>query len=121
MSMEHIHRRKTDNVWTCGKCGWVINDQDKPWKATCPTCAKALSAPSQRSLWRPIMVGDLVEKALTSIGITKPLVEKLTRTETKPGGCGCAGRQKWLNDAGVKAQRKAQAGILAVRRFYLGQ
>jgi hypothetical protein len=67
------------------------------------------------------MVGDLVEKALTAVGITKPLVEKLTRTAGKPGGCGCSGRQKWLNDAGVKAQRQAQAGILAVRRFYLGE
>ena len=67
------------------------------------------------------MVGDLVEKALTAVGITKPLVEKLTRTEGKPGGCGCAGRQKWMNAKGVEIQKQAQAGILAVRRFYLGE
>lgn len=55
--------------------------------------------------WKPIMVGDLVEKALTTIGITQERVEKLTRTAGKPGGCGCAGRKKWLNERGVEVQK----------------
>lgn len=55
--------------------------------------------------WKPIMVGDLVEKALTSVGITQERVEKLTRTAGKPGGCGCAGRKKWLNEKGVEVQK----------------
>ena len=54
--------------------------------------------------WQPIMVGDLVEKALTTIGITRERVEQLTRTEGKPGECGCAGRKKWLNEKGVQVQ-----------------
>lgn len=55
--------------------------------------------------WQPIMVGDLVEKALTTIGITQERVEKLTRTAGKPGWCGCAGRKKWLNEKGVEVQK----------------
>lgn len=59
----------------------------------------------RRDDWQPIMVGDLVERGLTAIGITKERVERLTRTEGKPGGCGCEWRKKWLNDAGVRVQQ----------------
>jgi len=51
------------------------------------------------------MVGDLVEKVLTSVGVTKDRVERLTRTEGVPGGCGCEGRRRWLNDKGIQAQK----------------
>lgn len=116
--MPHIHKRKSDGVWTCGRCGWVIDDQEKPQKATCPVCPTIEAGPQG---WQPVMVGDLVEKALTSVGITKPLVEKLTRTEGKPGGCGCASRQRWLNEAGVAVQQKARDALLAAKDFYLGK
>lgn len=115
--MLHIHKRKADNVWTCGRCGWVIDDQSAPQKATCPVCP---TIKDKQEGWRPVMVGDLVEWALTKIGITKPLVEKLTRTEGKEGGCGCAGRQKWLNDAGVKAQVAARDALLSFKKFCIG-
>lgn len=110
--MPRIHKRS--GVWTCGKCGWVIDDQKTPHRATCPICP---------TIRRPtyVMVGDLVEKALSAVGITKPLVEKLTRTEGKTGGCGCAGRQKWMNEAGIVVQEKARAALLAAKGFYLGQ
>lgn len=113
--MLHIHKRKHDGVYVCGRCGWVIDDQKKPQRATCPVC------PTLPKPWQPIMVGDLVEKALTTIGITKPLVEKLTRTEGKPGGCGCAARQRWMNEAGVAVQQKARAALIAAKDFYLGK
>lgn len=61
--------------------------------------------PRKREEWQPIMVGDLVEKALTSIGITQERVERLTRTAGKPGGCGCKQRQKWLNEKGIAVQK----------------
>lgn len=115
--MLHIHKRKADNVWTCGRCGWVIDDQSKPQMATCPVCPTLKDNPLG---WRPIMVGDLVERALTIIGITKPLVEKLTRTAGKPGGCGCSGRQRWMNDVGVAVQKRAAVWTETARRFYLG-
>jgi len=79
----------------------------------CPVCgyvAKRLPTyrkcrPIKQPEWKPIMVGDLVEKALTTIGITQERVEKLTRTAGKPGGCGCQARKKWLNEAGVEVQK----------------
>lgn len=70
--------------------------------------------------WKPIAIGDLVERGLTAVGITKERVEQLTRTEGKPGGCGCGARQKWLNDVGYKAQYAIRDGYRAVQRFYLG-
>ena len=78
----------------------------------CPVCgyrAKRLPTyrecrPIKQPEWNPIMVGDLVEKALTSVGITQERVERLTRTAGKPGGCGCGARKKWLNEQGVKVQ-----------------
>lgn len=51
------------------------------------------------------MVGDLVERGLTAIGITQERVERLTRTAGAPGGCGCKQRQKWLNEKGVVVQK----------------
>lgn len=71
--------------------------------------------------WKPVMVGDLVEKALTSVGITKERVERLTRTEGKPGGCGCDGRKKWLNEAGAKVQYAVRDAGKAAAKFYFGQ
>jgi hypothetical protein len=71
--------------------------------------------------WKPVMVGDLVEKALSSVGITKELAEQLTRTAGKPGGCGCEARKRWLNDRGFRVQRAIRSGYLAVQRFYLGE
>jgi hypothetical protein len=96
---------------------------------TCPTCgyvAKTLPlyrmcAPVPEDIWEPIPIGDLVEKGLTALGITKERVEKLTRTEGKPGGCGCAGRQKWLNELGNKVQTDARNALLAAKRFYVGE
>lgn len=64
--------------------------------------------------WQPVMVGDMVERVLTAVGITKERVERLTRTEGKPGGCGCGARKRWLNEAGVRAQVAVRD---AVRRY----
>lgn len=92
---------KNDSL-TCPVCGYKAARRQ-----TVRECRPVVPEPvvSQKELeWQPIMVGDLVEKALTSIGITKESVERLTRTAGKPGGCGCAQRQKWLNDAGVRVQ-----------------
>lgn len=61
-----------------------------------------------------------MEKGLTAIGVTKELVEKVTRTEGQPGGCGCGRRKKWLNEAGFKAQHAARNTLIKVRNFYLG-
>ena len=93
----------------------------------CPKCGyRARRLPTEREcrpvpekVWRPIPIGDLVEKGLTAIGVTKERVEKLTRTEGKPGGCGCEGRKKWLNEVGNKVQIKARNALVAARKMYL--
>lgn len=96
---------------------------------TCPTCGyKARRLPTYREcrplppkVWRPIPVGDVVERCLTRLGITKERVERWTRTAGKPGGCGCAARQQWLNDVGNRVQVAARARLLALHGFYFGK
>lgn len=90
---------------TCPSCGYVAKKL--------PTYRECRPMPQQE--WQPLMVGDLVEKALTSIGITKERAERWTRTAGKPGGCGCAQRQKWLNEKGVAVQRAIRD---AAKRVY---
>lgn len=92
---------------------------------TCPVCGHV--AKKARTLrecrqpaWKPVMVGDLVERALTSVGITQERVERLTRTEGQPGGCGCGARKKWLNEQGVRVQKAVRDASMAAKNFYYG-
>lgn len=94
---------------------------------TCPACGyKARRRPHIRvcrpppNTWRPVDVGALVERGLTAIGVTPQLVEKLTGTTGKPGGCGCGRRKKWLTEKGNEAQVAARKALVKVRQFYLG-
>ena len=96
----------------CHRCGY---------KAAILPLFRVCRPPPPKPDWKPIMVGDLVEKALTTIGITQERVERLTRTEGKPGGCGCAGRKKWLNEAGAKVQYAVRDAGKAAAKFYLGE
>jgi hypothetical protein len=105
----------------------VLCDFDNYW-LKCPTCGyqakrkKTLREcrPVPEKVWRPIPIGDLVEEGLAAIGITKERVEKWTRTEGKPGGCGCEGRKRWLNEVGNRVQIKARNALIAANRFYVG-
>lgn len=98
-------------------------------RMTCPVCGyKARRLPTfrecrpvQRQAWQPIAIGDVVERWLTSIGITMDRVERWTRTAGKPGGCGCEARKRWLNEQGFRVQRAIRSWYLAVQRFYLGE
>ncbi len=95
---------------------------------TCPVCGYRAKRPNTyrecrpvlEQVWRPVPIGDLVEKGLTALGITKERVERLTRTEGKPGGCGCEGRKQWLNEAGNRVQIKARNALIAAKKFYVG-
>jgi hypothetical protein len=101
---------------------------DNPAK-TCPVCGyRARSLPTFRECrpvpakrWKPIAIGDIVERGLKAIGVTKERIERLTRTAGNPGGCGCEARKRWLNDVGYKAQYAIRDGYKAVERFYLGE
>jgi hypothetical protein len=76
--------------------------------------------PPPVEVWRPFMVGDFVERCLTRVGVTKERVERWTRTEGTPGGCGCAARKKWLNDAGARVQVAARQFALRYAKAVFG-
>jgi hypothetical protein len=95
---------------TCPRCGYVAK--------SLPTFRECRPVPAQQ--WRPIDVGELVERGLSAIGITKARIEKLTRTANKPGGCGCQRRKRWLTDAGNRAQYAARDAARAAHKFYFG-
>lgn len=94
---------------------------------TCPTCGyRAKSRPTFRvcrpppvQRWRPFLLGNFVERWLTRLGVTKERVERWTRTAGKPGGCGCASRQLWLNEWGIVVQRWFRDAAAKYRQFVL--
>jgi hypothetical protein len=61
-----------------------------------------------------IAVGDTVERMLTSLGITKALVQRLTRTTD----CGCKARQRWLNQWGYRQQERMERLLNKAARWY---
>jgi hypothetical protein len=67
----------------------------------------------QRRLPR-VAVGDTVERMLTSVGITKELVQRLTRTKD----CGCKARQRWLNQWGYRQQDRLERLLNKAARWY---
>jgi hypothetical protein len=69
----------------------------------------------RRPARRPrIAVGDTVERMLTSLGITKELVQRLTRTKD----CGCKARQRWLNQWGYKQQERIEKAVKTAAEWY---
>jgi len=94
---------------------------------TCPACGyRARRLPTYRECrpvvrpeWRPIPIGDVVERGLTRIGLSKERVQRWTR-RAGVEDCGCQSRQRWLNEVGNDVQRKARAALLKARRFYVG-
>lgn len=93
---------------------------------TCPACGyRAKRMPTYRQCrrpepppWRPIMVGDVLERWLRAAGLTKERIERWTRTAGRPDGCGCEARKRWLNEYGAAVQTAVRAGWLALGRFY---
>jgi hypothetical protein len=61
-----------------------------------------------------VAVGDLVERMLTGVGITKQLVQQWTRTKD----CGCKARQQWLNRWGYKKQDQIERLLNKAARWY---
>jgi hypothetical protein len=61
-----------------------------------------------------VAVGDLVERMLTGIGISKERVQQWLRVKD----CGCAKRQKWLNQWGYKQQDKIERVLNRAARWY---
>ena len=91
----------------CPACGYVASKL--------PTLRECQPTPKGGDAWRPVMLGDLVERGLSAVGITK---ERVERAAGRP--CGCGGRQTSLNQWGVNVQLKARAGLIEARKFILG-
>lgn len=58
-------------------------------------------------------LGDAVERTLSAVGITKDLVQRITR---KP--CGCPARQRWLNQWGYRQQERIERAVNKAARWY---
>jgi hypothetical protein len=63
---------------------------------------------------RRVAVGDLVERMLTGIGISKARVQQWLRVKD----CGCAKRQRWLNQWGYKQQDRIERLLNKAARWY---
>jgi hypothetical protein len=63
-----------------------------------------------------VAFGGLVEKMLTGIGITKDRVQQWTRTKD----CGCAARQRWLDQWGYAQQERLERLLNRAAKFYFG-
>jgi hypothetical protein len=63
---------------------------------------------------RRVAVGDLVERMLTGVGISKERVQQWLRVKD----CGCAKRQKWLNQWGYKQQDRIERLLNKAARWY---
>jgi hypothetical protein len=95
----------TPGGWACTVCGRTVQSTSTtPPAATCRPGHFASQPPAD---WQPVKIGDLAERALSAVGITKQLVAKTV------GKCNCSERQKVLNDAGDRVQ-------WAARRVFLG-
>ena len=59
-------------------------------------------------------VGNLVERMLTSVGITKQRVQVWLRVKN----CGCVNRQRWLTRWGYRQQDRIERILNAAARWY---
>jgi len=93
------------NTLTCRACGHVA--KRLPTYRDCTATRIYLPRP---------MIGDALSWILTAIGITE------ARVTAWLGGadCGCRGRRKWLNRAGVLVVDRLERWLNNVSRFALG-
>jgi hypothetical protein len=92
---------------TCRRCGHVA--KRLPTFRNCPAVPQRARARLPR-----VAAGDLVERMLTSVGITQELVQRLTRTTD----CGCKARQRWLNQWGFRQQDRMERLLNKAARWY---
>jgi len=64
-----------------------------------------------------VAVGGAVEKLLTAVGVTKERVQQWTQLSD----CGCAARQRWLDQWGYAQQEKIERILNKAARFYFGE
>jgi hypothetical protein len=73
-----------------------------------------VQAKKRRNRLPRVAVGDLVERMLTGVGISKTRVQQWLRVKD----CGCAKRQRWLNQWGYKQQDRIERLLNRAARWY---
>jgi len=96
------------NICRAGLHGGKVTD------GMCRLCVERGDKPPAIISVPRVAVGDIVEKTLTSVGVTKELVKKITRAKD----CGCAKRQQWLNEWGYKQQERLEVALNKAARWY---
>jgi len=96
------------NVCRAGLYGGKVTD------GMCRLCVERGDKPLAIISLPRIAVGDLVETMLTRIGISKDRVRQWLRVKD----CGCAKRQRWLNQWGYKQQDRIERVLNKAARWY---
>jgi len=94
------------NICRAGLYGGKVTD------GVCRLCIAKGNKPQAIVVLPRLAIGDLAEKLLTNVGVTKERVKKLTRT-----GCGCEKRQQWLNEWGFRTQEQIERGLNVFARW----
>lgn len=111
---------------TCARCGRVARVKSRRAYAACRAVEPQLTAEEVAAIvesgadpdgWRPAMIGDLVERGLTAIGITEERVKRWTGAKD----CRCQQRKSAINAYGDRVQRSIRETAKAVKAMYLGQ
>lgn len=98
----------TPDGWACPACGRTVRSSSTtPPAATCRPGHFTAKPPAD---WQPVKVGDLAERALSAVGITKERVGRVV------GRCRCSSRQAALNEAGDRLQWTARRLFLQAWR-----
>lgn len=97
-------------------CQWIV----LPDFVRCTRCGRQIARSAgelpraecnQSRKWNPIDVGEVVEKALASVGVTSAAIERATGAKD----CGCKRRKAALTKAGNALQA---AAVNAFRRVF---
>lgn len=111
---------------TCARCGRVARVKSRRVYAACRAAevpltpnelAAIVSGGADPDGWKPLPLGDMVQRGLTSIGITEERIKRWTGMKD----CGCNARKSALNVYGDRMQRVARDLAKAAGRFYLGE
>jgi hypothetical protein len=96
------------NTCRAGLYGGKVTD------GMCRLCIERGDKPAAIVQLPRVAVGDLVERVLTSVGISKDRVKQWLRDKD----CGCANRQKWLNQWGYEQQNRIERLLNKAARWY---
>lgn len=125
-------------------CDFVYDRDGDRWLATCARCGRQARVKSRRAYaacraseqqitpeelsaivasgadpdgWKPLPLGDLVERGLRAIGITEERIKALTGASD----CGCARRKSTMNLKGEQIQRAIREAAKTAAKAYFGE